>query len=184
MQLETGKSSLGLVGSLRSIVAEEGYVQTSQSGRKIGCLTILKIAGSGDYIEVRWELLFGCPDLLIRVSTGLAPPLLLEAPKRAVKLCVHCDTDYWDIVIDCHHSAANDFWGKRFLSLAGTSTMTQSLSIATGCAAGATESFVVCRDRTAFLTNLIKLRVPIRWCHSNLSKSGSASPCGFFFDFC
>jgi solute carrier family 25 (mitochondrial 2-oxodicarboxylate transporter), member 21 len=31
MQLETGKSSLGLVGSLRSIVAQEGYVVFSQS---------------------------------------------------------------------------------------------------------------------------------------------------------
>lgn len=40
-------------------------------------------------------------------------------------------------------SAANDFWGKTFLSMGGGATMTQSLSIATGCAAGATESFVV-----------------------------------------
>ncbi|KAF8488902.1 mitochondrial carrier [Gautieria morchelliformis] len=86
MQLETGKSSLGLVGSLRSIVAQEG----------VG-----------------------------RLYRGLAPPLLLEAPKRAVKF------------------AANDFWGKTFLSATGAATMTQSLSIATGCAAGATESFVV-----------------------------------------
>ncbi|KAF8591768.1 mitochondrial carrier [Ramaria rubella] len=86
MQLETGKSSLGLVGSLRSIVAQEG----------VG-----------------------------RLYRGLAPPLMLEAPKRAVKF------------------AANDFWGKAFLSLTGATTMTQSLAIATGCAAGATESVVV-----------------------------------------
>ncbi|KAF9007171.1 mitochondrial carrier domain-containing protein [Cyathus striatus] len=39
--------------------------------------------------------------------------------------------------------AANDFWGKTFLDMAGESKMTQNLSIVTGCAAGATESFVV-----------------------------------------
>ncbi|KAF8507690.1 mitochondrial carrier [Hysterangium stoloniferum] len=86
MQLETGKSTVGLVGSLRAIVAQEG---------------------------------FG------RLYRGLAAPLMLEAPKRAVKF------------------AANDFWGKTFLSIGGTTSMTQSISIATGCAAGATESIVV-----------------------------------------
>lgn len=86
MQLDTGKSSIGMVGSLHAIVAQEG----------IG-----------------------------RLYRGLAPPLLLEAPKRAVKF------------------ASNDFWGKTFLSLAGTEKMTQGISVATGCAAGATESVVV-----------------------------------------
>lgn len=86
MQLDTGKTSLGLVGSLRAIVAQEG---------------------------------FG------RLYRGLTPPLLLEAPKRAVKF------------------AANDFWGKTILSATGSTKMTQEISIATGCAAGATESFVV-----------------------------------------
>ena len=38
---------------------------------------------------------------------------------------------------------ANDFWGKQFLALSGEKKMTQQLAIATGCAAGATESFVV-----------------------------------------
>ncbi|KAH7869445.1 mitochondrial carrier [Lentinula edodes] len=56
---------------------------------------------------------------------GLVPPLLLEAPKRAVKF------------------AANDFWGKTYLDLSGEKKMTQQLSILTGCSAGATESFVV-----------------------------------------
>jgi len=56
---------------------------------------------------------------------GLVPPLLLEAPKRAVKF------------------AANDFWGKTFINASGESKMTQSLSVVTGCTAGATESFVV-----------------------------------------
>jgi len=86
MQLETGKSKHGLVGSFRNIIAQEG---------------------------------FG------RLYRGLVPPLLLEAPKRAVKF------------------AANDFWGKTYLSLSGEAKMTQQLSILTGCSAGATESFVV-----------------------------------------
>ncbi|OCH87852.1 mitochondrial carrier [Obba rivulosa] len=60
-----------------------------------------------------------------RLYRGLVPPLLLEAPKRATKF------------------AANDFWGKTFLKMTGETKMTQQLSIATGCAAGATESFVV-----------------------------------------
>lgn len=86
MQLATGKSSMGLVGSFQSIIKEEG---------------------------------FG------RLYRGLVPPLLLEAPKRAVKF------------------AANDFWGKTYLTMSGESKMTQQLSILTGCSAGATESFVV-----------------------------------------
>jgi len=60
-----------------------------------------------------------------RLYKGLVPPLLLEAPKRAVKF------------------AANDFWGKRYISLSDNTSMTQSLSILTGCSAGASESFVV-----------------------------------------
>ncbi|KAF8596941.1 mitochondrial carrier [Ceratobasidium sp. AG-I] len=60
-----------------------------------------------------------------RLYRGLVPPLLLEAPKRAVKF------------------ASNDFWGKTFLGFSGEAKMTQSLSILTGCAAGATESVVV-----------------------------------------
>jgi len=86
MQLETGKSKDGLVGTLRNIVKDEG----------VG-----------------------------RLYRGLVPPLLLEAPKRAVKF------------------AANDFWGKAFMNLYGESKMNQNLSILTGCSAGATESFVV-----------------------------------------
>jgi len=86
IQLETGKSQHGLVGTFRNIVKQEG---------------------------------FG------RLYRGLAAPLMLEAPKRAVKF------------------AANDFWGKTFMSMGGESKMTQQLSILTGCSAGATESFVV-----------------------------------------
>ncbi|KAF9468378.1 mitochondrial carrier domain-containing protein [Collybia nuda] len=86
MQLETGKTSHGLVGSFRTIIREEG----------VG-----------------------------RLYRGLVPPLLLEAPKRAVKF------------------AANDFWGQTYLNLTGETKMTQNLSVLTGCSAGATESFVV-----------------------------------------
>lgn len=50
---------------------------------------------------------------------------MLEAPKRAVKF------------------AANDFWGKTYKQVLGTNQMTQSLSVLTGCSAGATESIVV-----------------------------------------
>ncbi|KZV91013.1 mitochondrial carrier [Exidia glandulosa HHB12029] len=86
MQLQVGASSLGLGGTFKTIIAEEG---------------------------------FG------RLYRGLAAPLMLEAPKRAVKF------------------AANDFWGKTYRGIAGTDKMTQGISIATGCSAGATESIVV-----------------------------------------
>ncbi|KAI0684560.1 mitochondrial carrier [Cytidiella melzeri] len=86
MQLATGKSSLGLVGTFGNIVRQEG---------------------------------FG------RLYRGLVPPLLLEAPKRAVKF------------------AANDYWGKTYLKLSGKSKMSQELAILTGSTAGATESFIV-----------------------------------------
>lgn len=60
-----------------------------------------------------------------RLYRGLVPPLLLEAPKRAVKF------------------SANDFWGKTYLRMTGESRMNQQLSVVTGCSAGASESFVV-----------------------------------------
>lgn len=60
-----------------------------------------------------------------RLYRGLVPPLLLEAPKRAVKF------------------ASNEFWGKTFMGLSGESKMTQQLSVLTGCSAGATESFII-----------------------------------------
>lgn len=60
-----------------------------------------------------------------RLYRGLVPPLMLEAPKRAVKF------------------AANDFWGTTYRGLFNKDKMTQELSILTGCTAGATEAFVV-----------------------------------------
>jgi len=62
---------------------------------------------SADYIEVSF------------------PPLMLEAPKRAVKF------------------ASNDFWSQTYRKAFNKQQMTQELSILTGCSAGATESFVV-----------------------------------------
>lgn len=60
-----------------------------------------------------------------RLYRGIVPPLMLEAPKRAVKF------------------AANDFWAKTYRSAFGTDQMSQGLSVLTGCTAGATESVVV-----------------------------------------
>ncbi|CED82720.1 organic acid transporter [Phaffia rhodozyma] len=59
-----------------------------------------------------------------RLYRGLVPPLMLEAPKRALKF------------------AANDAWGKVYTN-DGKTPMTQSLSILTGMSAGATESLIV-----------------------------------------
>jgi solute carrier family 25 2-oxodicarboxylate transporter 21 len=80
-----------------------------------------------------------------RLYKGLVPPLLLEAPKRATK-CVWLQASHVNTGRDTHLPylvAANDFWGKTYRQLNGSKEMTQSLSILTGCSAGATESFVV-----------------------------------------
>lgn len=95
MQLEKGRSSVGMVGMFKDIIAKEGFS---------------------------------------RLYRGIVPPLMLEAPKRAVKF------------------AANGFWGNIFTNN-GSIPMTQSVAILTGCAAGATESFVV----TPF--ELVKIRL-------------------------
>ncbi|KAA1103923.1 hypothetical protein PGT21_004657 [Puccinia graminis f. sp. tritici] len=60
-----------------------------------------------------------------RLYRGLVPPLMLEAPKRAVKF------------------AANDFWATTYKRLTGSDKLTQNLSLLTGMSAGATESIVV-----------------------------------------
>lgn len=80
-------------------------------------------------------------------ALGLVPPLLLEAPKRATKLCVFMQRLALNDQFSCAHmmsfSAANDFWGKTVMNATGEKKMTQNLSILTGCLAGGTESFVV-----------------------------------------
>lgn len=122
MQLETGRSSAGLVGTLRNIVREEGCVGHVVTRRPpltvdwtLQCRTSLPRYGY--FLPVASQGLYG--------FAGLVPPLLLEAPKRATKF------------------AANDYWGKTFMKLTGQSKMNQELAILTGSSAGATESFVV-----------------------------------------
>jgi len=90
MQLDTSKSGQSLVGTLRSIVAEQG---------------------------------FG------RLYRGLLPPLLLEAPKRAIKF------------------ASNDFWSQTYRKAFNQQQMTQELSILTGCSAGRT--IRTCKNQAA-----------------------------------
>lgn len=60
-----------------------------------------------------------------RLYKGISAPILMEAPKRAIKF------------------AANDEWGKFYRKQFDIPVMTQSLAILTGATAGATESFVV-----------------------------------------
>ncbi|PWN21217.1 putative ODC2-mitochondrial 2-oxodicarboxylate carrier [Microstroma glucosiphilum] len=79
----------------------------------------------------RYNGMFDCFKKIIanegagRLYRGIVPPLMLEAPKRAVKF------------------AANDFWAKTYKNAFGTEQMSQGLSVLTGCTAGATESVVV-----------------------------------------
>jgi hypothetical protein len=76
-----------------------------------------------------------------RLYRGLLPPLMLEAPKRAVKFSAN----------GCAGPAAlgpqshmwHRFWGTTYKEALGVDKMTQSLSVLTGCSAGATEAIVV-----------------------------------------
>lgn len=60
-----------------------------------------------------------------RLYRGITAPILMEAPKRAIKF------------------AANDEWGKVYRKAFGVDKMTQPLAVLTGATAGATEAFVV-----------------------------------------
>ncbi|RKF65750.1 putative mitochondrial 2-oxodicarboxylate carrier [Erysiphe neolycopersici] len=60
-----------------------------------------------------------------RLYRGIEAPILMEAPKRAIKF------------------AANDFWGKFYRDLFGATKLDQRLSVLAGASAGATEAFVV-----------------------------------------
>ncbi|RKF72548.1 Mitochondrial 2-oxodicarboxylate carrier 2 [Golovinomyces cichoracearum] len=62
---------------------------------------------------------------LSRFYRGIEAPVLMEAPKRAIKF------------------AANDFWGKFYRDLFGVSKVNQPLSVLAGATAGASEAFVV-----------------------------------------
>ena len=86
MQLETGKSKNGLVGTLRNIVREEGYV--NQLEPKADSRLTKKIRVGRLYRGKRTAYVIEKKHITERTIPGLVPPLLLEAPKRAVKLLV------------------------------------------------------------------------------------------------
>jgi solute carrier family 25 2-oxodicarboxylate transporter 21 len=87
----------------------------------------LQVKGTGE----QYSSMVDCLQKIVRnegfsrLYRGISAPILMEAPKRAVKF------------------AANDEWGKFYRNAFGMPKMTQSLSILTGATAGATESFVV-----------------------------------------
>ncbi|KAH8812629.1 mitochondrial carrier domain-containing protein [Xylogone sp. PMI_703] len=60
-----------------------------------------------------------------RLYRGIAAPIMMEAPKRAVKF------------------AANDSWGRFYQRILGVEKQTQSLSILTGSTAGVTEALII-----------------------------------------
>ena len=60
-----------------------------------------------------------------RLYRGILPPILVEAPKRAIKF------------------AANEQYSKLFKSIYKTDKMTQRMSIMSGISAGCTEAFIV-----------------------------------------
>lgn len=122
MQLQVGKAVPGaehyngMVDCFRKIIAKEGCEALPLCVLLL--VTTLRSA-EADPLHVVLARRVG------RLYRGLVPPLMLEAPKRAVKF------------------AANDFWGKTYKSAMGVDKMTQGLSVLTGCSAGATESIVV-----------------------------------------
>lgn len=86
MQLERGKATLGFVGTFKSIIAQEGCVCNQCSSYPEANLAN---AEPGGYTEVPSQPDSACyAGNIYRIFTGLVPPLLLEAPKRAVKLYV------------------------------------------------------------------------------------------------
>jgi len=102
-------------------------------------------------------------------NKGLVPPLMLEAPKRAVKLSV-CSSKTIIHSLTFPPSASNDFWGKTYLGLSGESKMTQNLSILTGCSAGATVTNSILHLLPFLLTSSRKV---LSSCPLNLWKSST-----------
>ncbi|OMH85155.1 putative mitochondrial 2-oxodicarboxylate carrier [Zancudomyces culisetae] len=70
-----------------------------------------------------------------RLYRGILPPMLVEAPKRAIKF------------------AANDQYGKFFLKKFGMEKVTQPIAVLTGVCAGLTEAAIVC------VPELLKIRL-------------------------
>ncbi|KAJ1673610.1 hypothetical protein EV182_004896, partial [Spiromyces aspiralis] len=73
-----------------------------------------------------------------RLYRGIIPPIMVEAPKRAVKF------------------AANEQYGQLYLKLFGKTKMDQSTAILTGISAGITEALIVSEPE------LIKIRLQAR----------------------
>ncbi|WVN85377.1 uncharacterized protein L203_100522 [Cryptococcus depauperatus CBS 7841] len=122
------------------------FAYTFASGAIAGCTELLLLYPL-DVVKTRQQLETGKNVNMIqvfkniiaqegpgRLYRGILPPLMLEAPKRAVKF------------------AANGSWGAFFTNN-GQRQNTQSIAILTGCCAGATESVVV----TPF--ELVKIRL-------------------------
>lgn len=113
------------------------FIYTFAAGAIAGCTELLTLYPL-DVVKTRMQLekgksQFGMVGMFkeiirtqgaSRLYRGIVPPLMLEAPKRAVKF------------------GANGFWGNIFTDN-GTKAMTQSVALYTGMAAGATESVVV-----------------------------------------
>ncbi|KAF7323618.1 ODC2-mitochondrial 2-oxodicarboxylate carrier [Mycena kentingensis (nom. inval.)] len=119
MQLDTSKTTQGLVGSFRTIVREEGRVFPPHS------------------------------PLFINSAPQFRPSVPRSRPAAASRGTEEGGQIVCRLILLPHesesrnNSAANDFWGKTYLAYSGESKMTPTLSILTGCSAGATESFVV-----------------------------------------
>lgn len=123
------------------------FAYTFASGAIAGCTELLLLYPL-DVIKTRQQLETGKTGMGLvqtfksiiaqegagRLYRGIVPPLMLEAPKRAIKF------------------GANGYWGG-ILTDGGKKKNTQSLAIATGFLAGATESVVV----TPF--ELVKIRL-------------------------
>jgi len=130
MQLETGKAKFGLVGTLKNIIREEGYVIVRRVATV--CSHLLPSAGRlyrGKCLQLPWIKHWRDPR-----SRAPFDARGSQTRRQIVSQLFHDR----HLSIDFPLSASNDFWGKTYLGLSGESKMTQSLSILTGCSAGAT----------------------------------------------
>ena len=106
-QLNTGLKGDGILLTLTNIVRKEGHVSHSPGADRRP-----------------W-----------RLYRGMLPPMMMEAPKRAVKCGFAPDHSLCPV-------GANGFFGNVFTDN-GRRPMTQALSFGTGFAAGSVESLVV-----------------------------------------
>lgn len=146
MQLETGKSKHGLLGSFRTIIREEGYVELSHVTRppmSQSFFGFFPVAVSGDCTEVSFSR-FASRYMVIEPLARTRPPTVTRGTQTCDKI-VSTGSSHFPIAWKSKtaNSAANDFWGKTYMQLTGQTKMNQELAILTGSSAGATESFVV-----------------------------------------